>query len=379
MLVGRFQLDAVAGLAFSTAVDAFAALDVSAMGTCTTEAKPDDPGNAMVGAEAHAEAEPVAARVPVPERREDVQTRLPDTRSRGQRQADALAAMARAALRHAPGAAGDRPHILVTATVEQVAAAQAGAATTGPVSNSTTPEPPTPNTPTSTAAGPTSTVTNPTPTSLTPSGPTSTTPTRKTGRVPHTAALSTAPGWATGANAQPLSPRTLATLLCDSVLIRVLRGPRGAVLDLGRGVRTASAPQRKALAARDGGCAIPGCSVPAVGCEAHHVTWWSRGGPTDVANMALLCPRHHANVHQGHWSVEMRDGVPWVTAPRWVDPEQRPRRNTSFDLARRATSLAQQLLLSLDPAPPRPPPRPPLWPPDDRGRGGEEAGRSSAA
>ena len=41
----------------------------------------------------------------------------------------------------------------------------------------------------------------------------------------------------------------------------------------------------------------PGCTTPPSLCEAHHVTWWSRGGPTTLDNLALLCHRHHTQIH----------------------------------------------------------------------------------
>ncbi|MGB6005139.1 MAG: HNH endonuclease [Ornithinimicrobium sp.] len=37
--------------------------------------------------------------------------------------------------------------------------------------------------------------------------------------------------------------------------------------------------------------------MPAPWCEAHHVIHWSRGGPSDIDNYALLCGRHHTLVH----------------------------------------------------------------------------------
>ncbi|HKJ12719.1 MAG TPA: HNH endonuclease signature motif containing protein, partial [Ornithinimicrobium sp.] len=42
----------------------------------------------------------------------------------------------------------------------------------------------------------------------------------------------------------------------------------------------------------------PGCSVPPHWCDAHHLEWFSRGGHTDLNNLALLCRRHHTLVHQ---------------------------------------------------------------------------------
>ena len=32
-------------------------------------------------------------------------------------------------------------------------------------------------------------------------------------------------------------------------------------------------------------------------CEAHHVWYWSRGGPTDLDNLKLLCWQHHREIH----------------------------------------------------------------------------------
>jgi len=53
----------------------------------------------------------------------------------------------------------------------------------------------------------------------------------------------------------------------------------------------------KALWLRDGGCTLPGCTMPAQWCDAHHLTHWLDGGPTDLANAALLCGYHHHLVH----------------------------------------------------------------------------------
>ncbi len=55
--------------------------------------------------------------------------------------------------------------------------------------------------------------------------------------------------------------------------------------------------QRRHPLLRDRGCTYPGCTAPAAWTRAHHVLHWADGGPTDVANAALLCPRHHTHVH----------------------------------------------------------------------------------
>ena len=90
----------------------------------------------------------------------------------------------------------------------------------------------------------------------------------------------------------------LAALLFD--------GPR-IPLAVGRTTRTATTAQRKALAARDGGCIIPGCRIPAENCQAHHVTDWAHGGPSDIDNLALLCWAHHRQVDLGMWTIHPTD------------------------------------------------------------------------
>jgi hypothetical protein len=129
-----------------------------------------------------------------------------------------------------------------------------------------------------------------------------------------------------GAGAIPAS--FLKPMLCDCVLERVLLAPNGAVLNLGRTVRTASPAQRRALHARDGGCVWPGCTIPARWCDVHHVPGWVHGSNTDIGDMSLLCGGHHLQVEKGHFKLVMVDGIPYVTPPAWIDPAQTPVRNT---------------------------------------------------
>jgi hypothetical protein len=74
-------------------------------------------------------------------------------------------------------------------------------------------------------------------------------------------------------------------------------------LAVGRTSRTATPAQRRALAARDKGCIIPGCGIPAEACQAHHVTDWAAGGNTDLPALALLCWAHHRQVDLGMWTI----------------------------------------------------------------------------
>jgi hypothetical protein len=87
-------------------------------------------------------------------------------------------------------------------------------------------------------------------------------------------------------------------------------------LEVGRTTRTVAPAQRNALVVRDGGCAFPGCDRPQSWCEAHHLRHWAHGGPTDLANLTLLCWAHHRAVHEGGWQLQRApDGRLRTTPP----------------------------------------------------------------
>lgn len=98
--------------------------------------------------------------------------------------------------------------------------------------------------------------------------------------------------------------------LCDSRWQLLVQDAAGEVLMLGREERYASREIRRALAARDRGCAAPGCTIPVRQCDAHHVTWWEHFGESNADAMALLCRHHHRMVHAGSLQVMMVNGLP---------------------------------------------------------------------
>ncbi len=120
---------------------------------------------------------------------------------------------------------------------------------------------------------------------------------------------------------EPISIATVRQMVCDGGLRTVILGDAGEALFLGRTERLFTAAQRKALAARDGGCVWPGCSAPPGRCEAHHVVEWERGGATDIDNGALLCSAHHHALHASEFTMRMIDGRPHLLAPPWLDPQ----------------------------------------------------------
>lgn len=104
--------------------------------------------------------------------------------------------------------------------------------------------------------------------------------------------------------------RILNNWKCGAQVSRVVMDARKSVLYLGRTERYANREQRRALAARDRGCAVPGCDRPPAFCDAHHVVFWDNAGKTDIDNLVLLCRHHHRMIHAGRLRVEMVDGVP---------------------------------------------------------------------
>lgn len=118
---------------------------------------------------------------------------------------------------------------------------------------------------------------------------------------------------------------------CDYV--PVVLADTGGVLGYGRSRRVASPGQTKALIARDRGCSVPGCQTPAEWCQRHHVVPHVAGGPTDLANLALVCSYHHRALFNKGWECVMLRGRPHWRAPAHIDPDRRLRRNTHWDVA----------------------------------------------
>jgi hypothetical protein len=128
----------------------------------------------------------------------------------------------------------------------------------------------------------------------------------------------------------PVTASTVRKIACDADIIPILLGTEGRILDIGRTSRVFPPHIRKALTARDQGCAFPGCTIPAPWCEAHHINYWSRGGTTGTENAALLCSHHHHVIHKELWTIQIRTGIPWFIPPPHIDPRQKPRRNYYF-------------------------------------------------
>ncbi|MGV8874036.1 MAG: HNH endonuclease, partial [Rhodococcus sp. (in: high G+C Gram-positive bacteria)] len=126
----------------------------------------------------------------------------------------------------------------------------------------------------------------------------------------------------------PLSRNTSRQLACDCILTAIVMDETGNPLNLARTARTVTAKQKRALTARDHGCAFPGCGKPAAWTEGHHIWHWGDGGPTDMNNLVLLCGFHHRLIHHSDWEVFIgTDNHPWFIPPATVDPYREPRQS----------------------------------------------------
>ncbi len=113
-------------------------------------------------------------------------------------------------------------------------------------------------------------------------------------------------------------------LLCDARIQTVIEDERGEVIELGRMRREPPAWMLRQLKHRDRGCRFPGCGNRRF-AQAHHLQWWSRGGRTELENLALICSFHHKLVHELGWTLtrdvdgEIRwfrpDGTRYRTGP----------------------------------------------------------------
>nr|WP_272912830.1 HNH endonuclease signature motif containing protein [Arthrobacter sp. FW305-BF8] len=144
---------------------------------------------------------------------------------------------------------------------------------------------------------------------------------------PGTGPANTPTGSGTFTYTGPVTASTIRKIACDADIIPVLLGSQGRILDIGRATRVFPPHIRKALNARDQGCAFPNCTIPASWCEAHHITYWSQGGTTSTDNGVLLCTHHHHLIHKELWKIHVKNGIPWFIPPPHIDPRQQPRQN----------------------------------------------------
>ena len=137
---------------------------------------------------------------------------------------------------------------------------------------------------------------------------------------------------------------------------------------LGRRVRTATEAQRIALIARDQHCI--GCGANPLWCQAHHIIWWSKNGPTDLDNLVLVCDDCHHKIHDDGWQVHKHpDTGKYQLKPPTHPTDKRPAVSSDTparnSLGEPTTQLSgQHPTISLDEPSTNPPEKHPTTPPD---------------
>jgi hypothetical protein len=116
-------------------------------------------------------------------------------------------------------------------------------------------------------------------------------------------------------DAGPVHPEVARGIACDASVARVVMRGASEPLDVGRQTPVVPAPMRRAVVVRDRHCRFPGCDRPPRWTDAHHVRHWADGGVTALANLVLLCRRHHRVVHVGGFGVEMTGAGPLFRRP----------------------------------------------------------------
>ena len=111
-------------------------------------------------------------------------------------------------------------------------------------------------------------------------------------------------------------PGALASALRRSLLGAPLNG-KSVILDVGY-ADTIPDSIRRAVIARDKGCAWPGgCDRRPAACDVHHVKHKKHGGKTSTTDCVMLCQYHHdICVHRLGWEIELLpDGSTRATSP----------------------------------------------------------------
>ena len=145
-----------------------------------------------------------------------------------------------------------------------------------------------------------------------------------------------------------LPQAVLDELACHARITGVLYGTDGTAIWRGHSKRTATEAQRQLLIAKHGGCFH--CGAHPAMCQCHHITEFSKGGPTDINNMVLICWNCHQKVHHHNWHIRTApDGDHTLHPPRTSpgnprygpahapEPAQAPTRPAARQAAERRT------------------------------------------
>ncbi len=91
-----------------------------------------------------------------------------------------------------------------------------------------------------------------------------------------------------------MSRRDVADLIADEAdWERIIYAPGGQPTNLTSRQRNFTGVLRRAVQLRDRVCSHPTCDVDGERCQVDHIVEYSDGGPTNIENARLLCPKHN--------------------------------------------------------------------------------------
>lgn len=98
-----------------------------------------------------------------------------------------------------------------------------------------------------------------------------------------------------------ISGSTARELACDATLRPFILDRRGQIHTMLPTARTIHPALRRAILHRDQHCRFPHCThrIDTI----HHITHYSRGGPTTLPNLIGLCTHHHHLIHHTPWTI----------------------------------------------------------------------------
>jgi uncharacterized protein DUF222 len=116
----------------------------------------------------------------------------------------------------------------------------------------------------------------------------------------------------------PITADTARALAGDATWRRLLTDQHGTLLEVGRRTYRPPAALRDFVQARDKTCVFPGCAVPAHRADLDHTTAFP-AGPTEAANLGVMCRAHHRLKQDPRWTVTQ----PTPGTFRWTSPGNR--------------------------------------------------------
>jgi hypothetical protein len=119
-------------------------------------------------------------------------------------------------------------------------------------------------------------------------------------------------------NGTRISLKTVHRLGCAGRIAAVILDAQGKPVGASGTHRNATRRERRALEAQWGGCAVDGCKQPFSRTRPHHVVPWWLSKITRLRDLAPVCEHHHHDVHEGGFTLRLRDGR-YINPTGWAD------------------------------------------------------------